>query len=70
MKKLSKEQEELLLEIIEISENIGVYKFEFAKAISNNSSDIDDIKEDMFNIKLERAKIIDKFRDSILNVFN
>ena len=66
MKKLSKEQEELLLEIMEISENIGVYKFDLAKAISNNSSDIDDIRENMFNAKLERAKIIDKFRDSTL----
>jgi hypothetical protein len=67
MKKLSKEQEELLLEIMEISETIGVFKSDFDKAISNNSSDVNDIREDMFNVKLERAKIIDKFRNSILS---
>lgn len=67
MKKLSKEQEELLLEIMEISETIGVFKSDFAEAISNNSSDVNDIREDMFNVKLERAKIIDKFRASILS---
>ena len=66
MKKLSKEQEELLLEIMKISETSGVFKSDFTEAISNNSSDVNDIREDMFNVKLERTKIIDKFRNSIL----
>ena len=67
MKKLSKKQEELLLEIMEISETLGVIKSDFANAISNNSSDINDIREDMFNVKHELMKIIDEFRASILS---
>ena len=62
---MTKKQEQLLLEIMEISETIGVFKSDFANAIANNSSDVDDIRTDMFNFKNERIKLISEFRKTI-----
>jgi hypothetical protein len=62
---MTKKQEQLLLEIMKISETIGVFKSDFANAIANNSSDVDDIRTDMFNFKNERIKLISEFRKTI-----
>lgn len=60
---MNKKQKEIFEQILEITETIGIVKHDFANAISDNryADEIDELREELFNLKIERNKLITEF---------
>lgn len=60
---MNKKQKEIFEQILEISETIGIRKNEFANAIHDNryANEIDELREELFELKIERNKLITEF---------
>lgn len=60
---MNKKQKEIFEQILEISETIGIRKNEFANAICDNryANDIDELREELFELKIKRNKLITEF---------
>lgn len=60
---MNKKQKEIFEQILEISETIGIRKNEFANAIIDNryANEIAELREELFELKMERNKLITEF---------